>query len=175
MLAMQWIAAHLPLLSLESFTAGMAGAVPDGQPIVLLTAHRVAVLNAAAAQAGIRLGHRRATALSLAPTLTWGEADPSRDALALQAVAHVALAFTPSVLWRPRQHLVLLEVQSCLRYWGACTGSPGGFGRRCGRWGMRCAGPRRPPRRLRRCWHGRRTVPGRSGPKPMPTLGSAAW
>jgi protein ImuB len=114
---MLWIAIHLPQLSLESFAATL-GSEPPSRPMALLADHRIVALNAAGRQAGIRPGHKRATALALAPTLLIGEADPLRDATELQAVAHAALAFTPSVAVREEEHVVLLEVQSCLRYWG---------------------------------------------------------
>jgi protein ImuB len=114
---MLWIAVHLPLLSLESFAATLPPA-QQAPPIVLLAEHRVAVLNAPARQAGVLPGHRRATAMALAPGLVIGEACALRDAAALQSVAHAALAFTPSVALRAHEHVVLLEVQASLRYFG---------------------------------------------------------
>ncbi len=136
---MLWIAVHLPLLSLESFVATLPAASPEAaagagggqgprgpagsqepraQPVALMAEHKVVALNAAGHRAGIKLGHKRATALALAPTLVTGEADGRRDGLALQAAAHAALAFTPSVSLREQEHLVLLEVQASLRYFG---------------------------------------------------------
>ena len=113
---MLWLAIHLPLLSLEAFCATLAEA--DRQrPVVLLDGHRVSAVNAAAAQCGIRPGLKRATALALAADLLPGQADAARDAAALQAVAHAALAFTPSVTLQDTQ-TVLLEVQASLRYFG---------------------------------------------------------
>ena len=44
---------------------------------------------------GVKPGLKRATALALAPQLVMGQADALRDAQALTAVAHAALAFTP--------------------------------------------------------------------------------
>jgi protein ImuB len=113
---MLWIAVHLPQLSLESFAATLK-AEQQPLPMALLADHQVVALNPAAQQAGIKPGHKRATALALAPLLVLGEADPLRDAAGLQAAAHAALAFTPSVALRAEEHVVLLEVQSCLRYW----------------------------------------------------------
>ena len=113
---MLWLALHLPLLSLEAFCATLAEA--DRQrPVVLFDGHQVSAVNAAAAQCGIRPGMKRATALALAADLLPGQADAARDAAALQAVAHVALAFTPSVTLHGTQ-TVLLEVQASLRYFG---------------------------------------------------------
>ena len=60
---------------------------------------------------------KRATALALAGDLLLAEASPARDAAALQAVAHAALAFTPAVTLHDAQ-TVLLEVQGSLRLFG---------------------------------------------------------
>jgi protein ImuB len=114
---MLWVAVHHPLLSLESF-AGTLGAEQQGQPLALLAEHRIATLDARATAAGIKVGHKRATALALAPTLVLGEADARRDALELRAAGHAALAFTPSVALDEEGHTVLLEVQASLRYFG---------------------------------------------------------
>ena len=119
---MLWIALHLPLLSLESFTATL----PPGQqqqPAALIDVHRIVNANAAALALGIKPHLKRATALALVPQLTLGQADAGRDAQALTSVAHAALAFTPSVTrepWDERSapHSVLLEVQASLRYFG---------------------------------------------------------
>ena len=119
---MLWIALHLPLLSLESFTATL----PPGQqqqPVALIDAHRIVHANAAALALGIKPGLKRATALALAPQLTLGQADAARDAQALTSVAHAALAFTPAVTREPwdassAPHSVLLDVQASLRYFG---------------------------------------------------------
>ena len=113
---MLWLALHLPLLSLEAFCATLAEA-DRLRPVVLIDGHQVSAVNAAAAQCGIRPGLKRATALALAADLLPGQADAARDAAALQAVAHVALAFTPSVTLHGTQ-TVLLEVQASLRYFG---------------------------------------------------------
>ena len=77
-------------------------------------------MNAAAAEAGLRPGQSRATALSLQPQLRLGEADPARDAAALQAVAFALLAFTPAVSLAGPQ-TVLAEVQASLRFFGGRT------------------------------------------------------
>jgi protein ImuB len=87
-------------------------------PLVLLHEHRVSLLNAAAAEAGVKPGHKRATAMALAARLVVGEVDERRDAEALQAAGHAALAFTPSVTLRPAERLLLLEVRASLRYFG---------------------------------------------------------
>ena len=116
---MLWLAVHLPALSLESFAATLA---PDAlsRPLALLDSHRITQANARAAALGIRSGMKRATALALAADLLLGAADAARDAQALQAVAHAALAFTPSVCIDVTADVpvVLLEVQPCLRYFG---------------------------------------------------------
>lgn len=113
---MLWLALHLPLLSLEAFCATLPAG--EGQrPVVLLADHRVHSVNAAAFAQGIRPGMQRATALALAAELLPAAACPARDAAALRAVAHVALAYTPSVTLHDPQ-TVLLEVQASLRLFG---------------------------------------------------------
>lgn len=120
---MLWIALHLPWLSLEAFVATL-DAARAGEPIALIDAHQLTAANAAARALGVEPGQKRATALALAPRLLLGQADAARDALALQAVAHAALAFTPAVCIEPAAgrdaapHTVLLEVHSTLRYFG---------------------------------------------------------
>lgn len=128
---MLWVAVHLPWLSLESFVATL----PPGaaaQPLALEDTHRIVAANDAARRLGVEPGLKRATALALAPALTLAQADARRDAQALQAVAHAALAFTPAVAIQPA-HLsadlsgnpsdasadtVLLEVRASLRLFG---------------------------------------------------------
>lgn len=123
---MLWIALHLPLLSLESFAATLPPAA-GRQPLALTDAHAILAVNAPARALGVKTGFKRATALALAPQLTLGLADPVRDAQALTAVAHAALAFTPMVVIQPAgdaasadgaPHTVLLEVAASLRYFG---------------------------------------------------------
>jgi protein ImuB len=116
---MLWLALHLPLLSLEAF----ATTLPKDEaarPLALVDQHRIGAVNRAAAALGLKPGIQRATALALAADLRLGEADPHRDAAALQAVAHVALAFTPMVTLEGAA-TVLLEVQPSLRYFGGLS------------------------------------------------------
>ena len=113
---MPWLALHLPLLSLEAFAATLTEA-ERAAPLALVAQHRIGAVNAAAAARGVRPGLKRATALALAADLRLGQADPARDAAALQAVAHAALAFTPLVA-PDGNATVLLGVQSVLRYHG---------------------------------------------------------
>jgi len=113
---MLWLALHLPLLSLEAFCATL-GAEAAVRPVALVADHRVHSVNPAAAVCGVRAGAKRATALALAAHLLLAEADPARDAGALQAVAHAALAFTPAVTLHGPQ-TVLMEVQASLRLFG---------------------------------------------------------
>lgn len=112
---MLWLGLHLPLLSLESFAASLPHAT--SQPLALMDTHHVASADAQAQALGVLPGMKRATALSLAPHLLLGQADAWRDAQALQSVAHAALAFTPMVCVSTPA-VVLLEVQSTLRYFG---------------------------------------------------------
>lgn len=113
---MRWWALHLPLLSLEAFCATLT-AEQATHPVALVAAHRIAAINTAAAVGGVRAGMKRATALALVGDLQLAEASPARDAAALHAVAHAALAFTPAVTLHDTQ-TVLLEVQGSLRLFG---------------------------------------------------------
>ena len=125
---MLWIALHLPLLSLESFAATVAGGADPraaaAAPLALMDAQRIVSANAAAQALGIKAGLKRATALALAPQLILGRADRTRDEQAFEPVAHAALAFTPSVSIQPGEsaetapNTVLLEVEASLRYFG---------------------------------------------------------
>ena len=126
---MIWVALHLPALPLESFSATLPEGACTG-PLALFDAQRSAAVvtaaNAAAQAEGVKPGLRRATALALAPQLVHGTACAAREAQALAAVAHVALAFTPSVtccnpgvdVADSGGHHVLLEVQASLRRFG---------------------------------------------------------
>ena len=113
---MLWLALHLPQLSLEAFAATRSPAAA-GPPVALLVGPRVVAVDAPAAQRGVAPGMKRSTALALAPDLQFAPVDAARDAAALLALAHVALAFTPMVaLGGPAT--VLMEVQSSLRLFG---------------------------------------------------------
>ena len=116
---MWWLALHLPQLSLEAFSATL-GDSPLDRPVALVADHRITAVNAAAAQCGIQPGIKRATALALSGELLLGQAAAERDAAALQAVAHAALAFTPAVTLHDTQ-TVLLEVHASLRLFGGLT------------------------------------------------------
>jgi protein ImuB len=116
---MLWLALHLPELSLEAYCATLDSATAL-RPVALVAGHRVNAVNAAAAACGIRPGCQRATAQALSAQLLLAEADPVRDAAALQAVAHAALAFTPAVTV-PDADTVLLEVQASLRLFGGAA------------------------------------------------------
>ena len=113
---MLWLALHLPLLPLEAFCATLLPADAT-RPVALLAGHRVNQVNAVAAERGLRPGIKRATALALAADLLIGDSHAGREAAALQAVAHAALAFTPAVTPHDAQ-TVLLEVQGSLRLFG---------------------------------------------------------
>lgn len=109
---------HLPLLPLEAWCATLPEELRTARrPLVLLAGQCVSRIDAVAAGRGIRVGMKRATALTLAADLLSGTADAARDAAALQALAHAALAFTPAVVLHD-EATVLLEVQGCLRLFG---------------------------------------------------------
>ncbi len=113
---MLWIGLHLPLLSLET-VACLPGFGQADLALAIVDSHHIAHANPAAQALGVRSGLKRATALALAPQLVLAQADGGRDALALQAVSHALLAFTPMVCPLAPQ-TVLLEVQPSLRYFG---------------------------------------------------------
>jgi len=123
---MLWIAVHLPQLSLESF-ATTVNPIWRDRPMALIESHRITQVDARAAELGIQQGAKRATALALAGDLVLGQADPARDAQALQAVAYVALELTPMVCIEACDSsgaavpVVLLEVQASLRCFGGFT------------------------------------------------------
>lgn len=133
---MLWIALHVPRLSLESWLAGLP---PDQreQPAALMDARSVILANDSAQRLGVRCGVKRSTALALAPQLRLGRADAARDGQTITSVAHVALAFTPSVCFADVSKVsgtspagrvdassagasdtVLLQVQASLRCFG---------------------------------------------------------
>ncbi|MEO7152542.1 MAG: DNA polymerase Y family protein, partial [Burkholderiaceae bacterium] len=120
---MLWIALHLPLLSLET----LASTVPDadaGAALGLTDGRAILAVNPVAQALGVKPGMKRATALALAPRMALGAIDAARDAQALQAVVHAALACTPMVTLQPAADpatpadTVLLEVHASLRYFG---------------------------------------------------------
>ncbi|MCZ2290502.1 MAG: DNA polymerase Y family protein [Burkholderiales bacterium] len=113
---MLWLAIHLPRLSLEAWAATLPPS-QQAQPLALLQGQQILAANDTAAEAGVQPGMKRATALALAPMLLLGQADARRDREALQAVAHAALAFTPSVALEGSA-TVLLEVATSLRFFG---------------------------------------------------------
>ena len=95
---MLWLALHLLALSLEAWQSTL-GPQQAGRPLALLQDHQILLADGLAQARGVRPGMKRATALALAPDLLLGQADPRRDTAALRAVAHAALAFSPSVAW----------------------------------------------------------------------------
>ncbi len=113
---MLWLALHLPLLPLEAFRATLPAGTPP-RPLALLAQQRVVAVDALAAARGVAAGQRRATAMALAADLLCAAAEPARDAAALRAVAHAALAFTPMVVLHDAQTL-LLELRASLRLFG---------------------------------------------------------
>ena len=95
---MLWLGIHLPHLPLEVFERGLADRNPDGTAACALAIARRATIelaNAAAREAGVRPGQKRATALAVAPSLVIRERDPAREQQALTQLANWALQFTP--------------------------------------------------------------------------------
>jgi protein ImuB len=113
---MLWLAVHLPLLSLESFSALLPPTQATG-PVALVAQHRIVAANPVAQSRGLLPGMKRATALALAADLHLGAADDRRDAEALLRVAHALLAYTPTVVLAP-PGTVTIELQASLRCFG---------------------------------------------------------
>ena len=121
---MLWIALHLPLLSLESFAATLTGEQARS-PLALVDAHHIATVER-------RRRGRSASSRARSAPPRWRSrpsccsARPMRRVTRRRctAVAHAALAFTPSVCVQPAHDpsrgadTVLLEVQASLRYFG---------------------------------------------------------
>ena len=118
---MLWIALHLPLLSLESFAATLAGgARPAGEAANAAGADgRTSDRQRQSRGAGPRrqdrpeAGHR--TRARTAADARAGRSG-ARDAQALEPIAHAALAFTPSVVIQPA------DVARCCAAHGAARG-----------------------------------------------------
>src|SRR5204862_5514650 len=104
---------------LESFCALLEPGHAE-QPIAMLAQHRILAANAAARARGVMPGMRRATALALSPELRLGMADEACEAEALRRVAHVLLAFTPTVVLAPPDSVVA-ELQASLRCFGGAA------------------------------------------------------
>jgi protein ImuB len=127
---MLWLALHLPLLSLEAFCATLPAAMRSAR-WRCWSHHHIGVVNAAAARCGLRPGLKRATALALAADLLLAEAAPARDAAALQAVAHAALAFTPAVARRRTRRPCCWKCRpacACSAAWRPCAAAGGRTG-----------------------------------------------
>lgn len=108
-----WLCLHLPRLGLELFTRSL----PDGaaaRPAVLVEAHRVVQLNAAARARGLAPAMSLATAESICADLAVAWREPEREAAALERLAIWAYRFTPKVTPEPPDAL-LLEVAGSLK------------------------------------------------------------
>jgi hypothetical protein len=134
------------------------------QPVALLADHRIAAANAAARQAGVQPGLKRATALALAPELLLGQADAHARRAGAAGAVPTALAFTPSVTLEGRPGLpdtVLLEVAGQPALLRRALAAAAKLRAALRRWATRCRSPVRPPRWARRCWRaGATTWPG---------------
>ncbi|HNI80715.1 MAG TPA: DNA polymerase Y family protein, partial [Rhodocyclaceae bacterium] len=109
-------ALYLPDLALQVFTRGHA----DATPLALLTPRphvRVVAANPAAMACGVAPGISRASALALAPGLTFAERDPALEQAALEEIATWAGRFAGTLSLDP-PGAVLLEVRGSLRLFG---------------------------------------------------------
>jgi len=110
-----WLAVYLPHYVLESLRP------PASVPVVVVDLERGAKVvcdcDALAAAAGVGPGMALNSALALQPGLHVLARDPGRERALLEAVATVALDFTPRVNLEPPD-AVLLEVRGSLRLFG---------------------------------------------------------
>ena len=111
-----WLAVDLPALPLQAWRLTLP-AQQLIEPLALIKGARLGAVNEVAAARGLKPGMTRSTALALAPHTVFGLADAAREAQALQALAHAALAFTPAVTLHAAR-TVLLEVSTTLRAFG---------------------------------------------------------
>ena len=128
---MLWIALHLPALSLESFAATLGTLQPcPAAGAAAGAAHRGSQPRGAAArrQARLQACHRAGAGAEL----RFGQADAAREAQALRAVAHAALAFTPMVALDAEPHCPAC----CSKCGAACATSAA-----CRRCSSSCARP----------------------------------
>lgn len=103
-----WLCLHFPLLPVEVFCR------ETEQPVVVLERQRVAYLNRAAFEIGIRTGSNMNTAYTISSQLATFERDEAREINRLEQLAAWAYQFTPSVAVRAPGNL-LLEVSGCLK------------------------------------------------------------
>ncbi|TAL55492.1 DNA polymerase Y family protein [Pandoraea sp.] len=118
-----WIALHLPWLILEIFRPvlppdGPAGMTSDA--LVVMDGEHVRMASAAARQAGIVPGLRRAGVLALLPDAILRERDAQREQQRLETVALALLRFSPQVVLAG-EHVVLVEVSASLRLFGGLS------------------------------------------------------
>jgi protein ImuB len=108
-----WIGVHLPQLALELFrprwTEPGAYGVIDGEQVLLASK--------LAAQSGIKIGMRRASAQAISPHATWFERDMNKESEALNSVAQTLLRYTPE-LSLAIENSILLDVTASLRVFG---------------------------------------------------------
>ena len=122
-----WLAIHLPRYVLESLRSSLAGASthaagPEATaPVAVVDLERGAKIvcdcDAVAAAAGVVPGMALNSALALLPALQVLARDRTRERALLEAVAALALGFSPRVSIQPPDG-VLLEVRGSLKLFG---------------------------------------------------------
>ena len=112
-----WICIHLHALPLEVFSRGFQN---PNQPTVVTEGARVAWLNQAADESGIRSGSSIDTAFTLAQRVVSFERDLDRELSALSQLAGWAYQFTPNVSMAPPFSL-LLDALGCLKLFGGLS------------------------------------------------------
>lgn len=105
-----WLCLHFDQLPLEAFVRDG----DEGKPAVVVHNHRVCRLNDAAAALGIAVGNNMDTAFALSEQVVCFERDEGKEAAALRQLAQWAYRFTPNVVIKAPDCL-LLEVGGCLK------------------------------------------------------------
>ena len=113
---MLWLAAHFPMLGLET-QCRAARAEADGGPAVLVEDARVVQANAQARQAGIAIGSTLATAHSIAAQLAYWPRAPEAERQRLAFLGLAGYRYTSRVSLAPPAGL-LLEVRGSVRLFG---------------------------------------------------------
>lgn len=103
-----WLCLHLPLLPIEVYCRN------DPSPVVVLSRQRVAFLNQAAYDIGIRSASSMGTAYTISDRIISFERDEAKEQAHLEHLAQWAYQFTPSVSIQG-PHSLLLEVSGCLK------------------------------------------------------------
>jgi len=111
-----WLCLRLHTLALDIVHRSLPAAQCDGA-IAIHEQQRILIANAAAQAAGIQYGMTTNAARALAPDIVLLKRDEHAEQKALTALAQHCYRFTPTVVIKPPDCL-LLEIKGCLRLFG---------------------------------------------------------